>query len=74
MRMYTSDAAWADFEEDRRGTLESGKLADLTVLGQDPFTISPDGLVDLAVIGTVIAGEIVYSSAGAPLVADRAFA
>jgi predicted amidohydrolase YtcJ len=62
LRMYTSDAAWADFEEDRRGTLEAGKLADLAVLGRDPFTIPATELMDLPVLMTVIGGQLAYSS------------
>ena len=40
-RAVTKDAAWQYFEEDRKGTLEVGKLADLVVLSENPLTIDP---------------------------------
>jgi predicted amidohydrolase YtcJ len=62
LRMYTAEAAWSDFEEASRGTLEPGKLADLAVLDTDPFAIDPDRLMDIAVRMTVIGGEVRYTA------------
>ncbi len=59
LRAVTIDAAWQVFMDDRIGSLESGKLADLIVLSGDPLT-EPD-IRDLTVLRTVIEGEAVYS-------------
>ena len=59
LRAVTIDAAWQVFMDDRIGSLEPGKLADLIVLSGDPLT-EPD-VRDLAVLRTVIEGEVVYS-------------
>lgn len=57
-RAVTIDAAWQVFMDDRVGSLEPGKLADLIVLSGDPLSI-PD-VRDLEVLRTVIEGETVY--------------
>ena len=59
LRAVTIDAAWQVFMDDRIGSLEPGKLADLIVLSGDPLT-EPD-VRDLTVLRTVIEGEAVYS-------------
>jgi len=45
-------AAWQHFEDDRKGSLAPGKLADLTVLAENPLTIDPDRLANIAVTDT----------------------
>jgi predicted amidohydrolase YtcJ len=59
---YTRDAACASFEEDAKGTISVGKLADLVVLSGDPLT-SPNKIASLRVVKTIISGEVVYGSA-----------
>jgi predicted amidohydrolase YtcJ len=59
LRMYTSDAAWADHMDDR-GVLAPGRLADLAVLGADPGQVPVEDLASVPVDFTVIGGEIVY--------------
>jgi hypothetical protein len=61
MRMYTSDAAWVQFEEDVKGTVTPGKRADLVVLSDDPFKVKPDKIKDIKVIRTVVGGKVVYN-------------
>ena len=56
---YTRDAAYASFEENVKGTLEEGKLADFAVLSADPTT-DPDSLRTTTVTMTVVGGKIVY--------------
>lgn len=56
---YTRDAAFASFEEDLKGTISAGKLADFVVLSADPFT-DPSALSGLTVLKTVVDGEVVY--------------
>jgi predicted amidohydrolase YtcJ len=57
---YTMEAAYAAGEETLKGSLTPGKLADLTVLSQDIFTISPDALLETDVTMTVVDGRVVY--------------
>jgi predicted amidohydrolase YtcJ len=57
---YTKDAAYGAFMEDVVGTIESGKLADFTVLDQDIMTIDEREILNTSVLMTVIGGEIVY--------------
>ena len=62
VKMFTSWAAYASFEEDLKGTLETGKLADFTVLSKDIFTIEPPALLKTRVLMTVIGGNIRYDN------------
>jgi hypothetical protein len=60
LRAYTHGAAYAGFDEDRMGTVERGKLADLVVLEESPWTVEPDGVGDIDVAMTVVDGDVVY--------------
>ncbi|WP_167684283.1 amidohydrolase [Parasedimentitalea denitrificans] len=62
MQALTSHAAYQNFEEDIKGTLEVGKLADLVILSADPLAIDPMGIRDIEVLETIKAGETVYSA------------
>jgi len=53
-------AAYANFEDDRKGSIEAGKLADFVVLEQDLMTVPEEELRSIPVIGTYIGGEKVY--------------
>ena len=57
---YTRLAAHLTFEEDEKGTLEVGKLADLVVLSQDLLTIDPERTTDTEVDLTVLGGRVVF--------------
>ena len=57
---YTRLAAHLTFEEDLKGTIEIGKLADLVVLSQDLLTIDPERTTDTEVDLTVLGGRVVY--------------
>jgi predicted amidohydrolase YtcJ len=61
LRMYTANAAYASFEENIKGSIEEGKLADLTVLSDDPRITSPSKMGDISVKITLIGGKVVYS-------------
>jgi predicted amidohydrolase YtcJ len=57
---YTSQAAYLEFEEGRKGTLAPGQLADFAVLAKDVFTTPPAAPADLTVVTTVFGGKVVY--------------
>jgi predicted amidohydrolase YtcJ len=61
LRMYSTDAAFSSGEEEIKGSIEVGKLADLTVLSNDPLTVPTDEIKDIPVEMTVIDGKVVYS-------------
>jgi len=59
---YTSTAAFLNMEENLKGTLEVGKLADLVVLDADPFQIAPAGLTEIRVVATVVGGRVEFEA------------
>jgi len=61
LRMYTVDAAYCSGEENLKGIIEEGKVADLTVLSDDPFTSAVEKIRDIGVQLTVINGKVVFS-------------
>jgi predicted amidohydrolase YtcJ len=61
LRLYTVDAAYASFEESIKGSIEEGKLADLTVISRDPHAVPPSKIGDIKVEMTVVGGKVVYS-------------
>jgi predicted amidohydrolase YtcJ len=63
LRSYTLDAAWAAFEEDLKGSLTPGKLADVTVLSKDILTVPEDEILEARVLYTVVGGKVVYAAA-----------
>ena len=63
LRACTHDAAACYLADDRLGTLEVGKLADIVVLDGDPFAASPEGLGGIEVAMTLLGGEVVYEAA-----------
>jgi predicted amidohydrolase YtcJ len=60
LRSYTINGAYAAFEEDRKGSLVPGKLADVTVLSQDILTIPEDSIPATRVVYTIVGGRVVY--------------
>ncbi|MET9295321.1 amidohydrolase [Streptomyces sp. NPDC003077] len=60
LRTYTVAAAWQDFAEEWKGSLEVGKVADLCVLGGDLLDADPHEIPELPVELTVVDGRIVY--------------
>jgi len=61
LKIYTVNAAFASFEDSLKGSIEAGKLADFTVLSQNPLTIKPEKIKDIEVEMTIVGGKIVYS-------------
>jgi len=61
LKSYTINNAYAGFEEDIKGSLEVGKLADITVLDRDILTIPEEDIPNIAISYTIVGGEIMYS-------------
>ena len=59
--MFTKWASYSVFEEDIKGTIEVGKLADLTIFSKDIMTIPEDEIMSSEIVMTVVGGKIVYS-------------
>ena len=62
LRLYTAANGWFSKEEDKLGSIEVGKLADLVVLSGDYFTVSEDSLKQLRSVLTVVGGRIVHNT------------
>ena len=60
LQMYTINASYASFEENIKGSIEKGKLADLTVLSDDPQSVPVNEIGEISVEMTIIDGKIVY--------------
>jgi hypothetical protein len=61
LRSYTVSAAYAAFEEGTKGSLEPGKLADITVLSKDILSIPEDEISKARVVTTILGGKIAYA-------------
>lgn len=62
LRAYARGSAYASKAEHIKGSIEVGKLADFTVLSEDPTAVSPSRIADLAVIATIVDGKLRYSA------------
>jgi predicted amidohydrolase YtcJ len=60
LALYTVNAAYASFEEDVKGSLTPGKLADIVVLSDDPTSVEPERIQDIKVVMTMVGGEVVW--------------
>jgi predicted amidohydrolase YtcJ len=59
LRAYTIDAAYAEFSEREKGSLERGKLADFVLIDRDLSRIAPETLRDARIVMTVVGGRII---------------
>jgi len=62
LRAYTIGSAWFSFDENKRGSLEPGKLADLAVLNTDYMTAPLDRLEGIESLLTMVGGKVVYAA------------
>ncbi|MBW2368620.1 MAG: amidohydrolase [Deltaproteobacteria bacterium] len=62
LRMFTVDAARLGFEENLKGTIEKGKVADFAVLADDPFQVPVGRLKDIDVVMTIVGGKVMYEN------------
>ena len=60
IRAVTITPAYSTFQENLKGSIEPGKLADLVVLGRDILTVPPLEIKDIPVLRTMVGGEFVY--------------
>ena len=60
LKAITVWSAYQHFEEDEKGTLENGKLADLVILDKNPLKVNPDEIKDIQVIETIKKGVTVF--------------
>jgi len=60
IKTYTINAAYAAFEENVKGTIEVGKLADLVILDKNPMDVSKERIKEIQVMETIIRGKSVY--------------
>ena len=65
LRAYTIGGAYASFEEKDKGSIERGKLADLTLVDRDITRIAPETIRDAQVVMTIVGGRVVYERATA---------
>jgi predicted amidohydrolase YtcJ len=61
LRAWTLGGAYAEFAEDRKGSIETGKLADFVVLSADPMRVKPETIRDIVVESTFIGGKAVFN-------------
>ncbi len=62
VRMYTLNAAYAQFCEQVRGSISVGKRADMVILSASPLSVSPEGIGEIQVKRTIIGGEVLYDA------------
>ncbi|MFT5137970.1 MAG: putative amidohydrolase YtcJ [Arenicella sp.] len=60
LKSITIDAAYQYFEEDRKGSISVGKMADFVVLDKNPLKVAPDAIKDIAVLQTIKDGVAVF--------------
>ncbi|MEZ5404487.1 MAG: amidohydrolase [Bryobacteraceae bacterium] len=62
LRLWTANPAWLTFEEQEKGTIEAGKLADFTVIDRDYLRVPEDEIKEIEAVQTVVGGKTVYES------------
>jgi predicted amidohydrolase YtcJ len=60
LRVCTRNGAYAQFEENEKGSITPGKLADFVILAEDPHDVDPDALKEIEIVRTVVGGRTVY--------------
>ena len=60
LKIYTLNGAYASFEENDKGSIETGKLADFVVLAKDPTQTDESEIKDIPIIKTVVGGKVTY--------------
>jgi predicted amidohydrolase YtcJ len=71
LKMFTIHAAYAAFEENLKGSLAPGKLADLVIISNDILAVPERELLDTEVLATILGGKVVYTNAVRPAFLDK---
>jgi predicted amidohydrolase YtcJ len=71
LHLYTLGSAWFSFDEDRRGSLTPGKLADLAVLSKDYLTTPVDEIGSITSLLTMVGGRVVHASGPYAVLEDK---
>jgi len=61
IKMFTCNGAYGIFEEDNKGTLEVGKLADIVILDSDILSVPNEEIKDIKIMTTIKSGQILYN-------------
>jgi hypothetical protein len=61
IELYTLASAYGEFMESRKGSIKTGYLADVVVMGDNLLTIKPDDIMKAKVDNTIVGGKIVYT-------------
>jgi predicted amidohydrolase YtcJ len=64
LRIMTIDAAYGTFQEDVKGSIKIGKLADFVVLSENPLTVPESNLANIEVLMTIVGGVVEYAAPG----------
>lgn len=62
MKICTMNGAYASFEEDSKGSLTPGKLADVVLLAEDPTKADPDTIKDIKIVQTIVGGKTMHEA------------
>jgi predicted amidohydrolase YtcJ len=62
IRLHTWAPAFQTFDEDIKGTIEPGKLADFTIVGEDILTIDADRIRHLPIVSTIVGDRVIWSA------------
>ncbi|HJS99269.1 MAG TPA: amidohydrolase [Terriglobales bacterium] len=67
LRGYTIEGAFAEFDEEDKGSIETGKFADFTIVDLDPTKVAPKDILSTKVLKTIVGGKLVYDAAASQI-------
>ena len=62
IKAVTINGAYQYFEEDKKGSIEAGKLADLVILDKNPLTVDPQNIENIKVVETIKEGNTIFKA------------